>query len=268
MSDITLPRPSQIKNLLAPSDNGDAVNYGLIRRDYPPITPHFNIAGEMDVHVIENESLRVTQSITASITHPISGDGVTTFTIEGVNFSPRLPASIGQTVVITQVSSTIVDVSFIIPPLMAAIGTQAFQIRYFADYRANGIDQTESGTSFNNQITINPDWYAGPLATQPTMVSQLTRIGALVNGSGMTFNPPSGQIPYIFWPTSRISSISPGLRPSASSLSYYQPFRIDVMGRRRGSQDYAGDVVDGDHTLFRLDGMTGAGVPLPFYYRG
>ena len=209
MSDITLPRPSQIKNLLAPSDNGDAVNYGLIRADYPPVTPHFNLSGEMAVHVIENEPHNVSQTITAGITHGISGDGVASFVINGITFSPRLPTI---TPTITQVSADSVRIEFTIPALMASIGTQAFQLRYTATYRINGIDMTESGTSFNNQITINPDWYAGPLATQPTMVSQLTRIGALVNGSGMTFNPPSGQIPYIFWPTSRISSISPGLR--------------------------------------------------------
>ena len=266
MSDIILPRPSQIKNLLAPRDSGDAVNYGLIRQDYPPVTPHLVVDGDVfDLNVIENEARTVTYTYTATVANPLSGDGVSSFVIDRLFFSPHLP-SIPHT--ITPLSASSASVTLNIPALMASVGTGSFRVDWTVSYRANGIDTTETDHGASNRINIRPDWYAGTLSAQPTMVSQLTRVGALAPGSNIRFNPPSGDVVYIFWPTSEVNNIVRRLSSSASSQAYWTPFRIDANGVARGSAGYAGDVVDGDHTLFRLNGVTGAGVPIPLYYRG
>ena len=264
MSLLRFLRPTQIKNLLAPRDSGDAVNYGLIRADYPPITPHFELSGDVfEVNVIEGEAMDVSYDYSASITHPLIGDGVSSFTIGGVFFSHSLPA-IEAT--ITVLSATSSRISFTIPALMASLGTQAFQVQYNTTYRANGIDTTEVDRGANNRIMIVPDWYLGVRDSQPTALADLPRIGAAVNGSTThTVGIPNG-VTYIWWPTALLGSAL--FAPGTMTQARIHTVRIDVNGVYRGEQGYAGDVVVGDHTLLRFDGTTSLPIRNTVVYRG
>lgn len=266
MSRLTFPRPTQLKNVSYPTDDADAVPYGLVR-DLIPVPPvptlDYDTPHSPDV-LREGLTQTATVSLNAFVQNPIPGDGITSVSITTAVARPLVGSTLGNPFSLT-FSDDRTSFTFEFPADSTASRVN-LSINGNAMGIVNGIQGNHAITA-STHIPVSPDWFIALLDTQPTDTSNAIRVGTVTGGSSHLFNSgiPNGVI-YIWWPTSQVNTAI--FWPSATSIAPYQSFRIDVNGTERGRPGYAGDVTSGNHTLFQIGGMYTGSRPQNILYRG